>query len=58
MARGRQLLSADGQHATREFLEDAVGKFPENPEIWILLASVALEIQPEKVASYAARRRN
>ena len=53
--RGRQLLSADDHHATREFLEGAVGRFTDNPEILILLASVSLELEPEKVSSYAIR---
>lgn len=55
VVRGRQLFAADDDRATLEFLEDAVGRFPDDPEIWILLVSASLEVRPDEVASCAAR---
>lgn len=42
-------------HATLEFLGGIVERFPDDPEIWVLLASASLEVRPAEVASFAAR---
>lgn len=51
--RGRQLVIEGDDRATFEFLEDAVEKFPDDPELRILLASINLEFRPDEVASQA-----
>lgn len=53
--RGRQLVIAGDDQATFEFLEDAVERFPEDPELRVLLASINLEFRPDEVASQAAK---
>lgn len=55
VARGRQLFADDDDQATLEFLDDAVARFPEEPEIWVLLASASLQVRPETVASSATK---
>jgi Flp pilus assembly protein TadD len=52
---GRQLFAADDDQATLEFLGKAAGRFPENPEIWVLLASASVEVRPDEVAPHASK---
>jgi tetratricopeptide (TPR) repeat protein len=55
VVRGRQFVFAGDDRATLEFLEDAVQRFPEDPEIRVLLASVLLEFRPDEVVSQTAK---
>jgi Flp pilus assembly protein TadD len=56
IARGRELrkLGRDPEEAL-EFLEQAVKRFPENPELRLLCATVLLAIRPDDVAAEAAQ---
>ncbi len=55
VSRGRELLVEGDHQATFEFLEDAAERFPDDPEIRLLLASINLEYRPDEVASQALK---
>lgn len=52
---GRRLFSAGTEQETFRFLEDAVQRFPDDPHIRWLYASILLAFRPEDVASEAAK---
>lgn len=56
IARGRELrkLGRDPEQAL-EFLEEAVQRFPEDPELRLLNATVLLALRPDDVAAEAAK---
>jgi len=56
IARGRALrrLGRDPEEAL-EFLEQAVNRFPEDPEIRLLRATVLMAIRPDEVAAEAVK---
>ncbi len=53
--RARDLIIEGDDRATYEFLEDAVERFPEDPELRVSLASIYLEFRPDQVRSEAAK---
>jgi Tfp pilus assembly protein PilF len=52
---GHQLLAAQEVQEAREFLEEAVKQFPDDPEIRMLYASILLAVRPNDVAAEAAK---
>jgi Flp pilus assembly protein TadD len=56
IARGRELrkLGRDPEEAL-EFLEEAVQRFPEDPELHLLYATVLLAVRPDDAAAEAAK---
>ncbi|MGN6815421.1 MAG: tetratricopeptide repeat protein [Solirubrobacterales bacterium] len=52
---GRKLFVAQKERETLEFLEEAVRRFPEDPEIRLLYATSLLPFRPEGVAAEAAK---
>jgi tetratricopeptide (TPR) repeat protein len=55
VTRGRELIVERDDRPTYEFLEEAVERFPEDPELRILLASIYLEFRPDRVRLQAAK---
>jgi Flp pilus assembly protein TadD len=53
--RGRRLLVEGDDPKTVEFLEEAIQRFPDDPEIRFLYASVLKYVRPEDVASEAMK---
>ena len=53
--RARDLIIEQDNQATFEFLEDAVERFPEDPELRVSLASIYLEFRPDQVRAQAAK---
>jgi tetratricopeptide (TPR) repeat protein len=53
--RARDLIIEGDDRATFEFLEEAVGRFPEDPELRVSLASVYLEFRPDQVRPEAIK---
>jgi Flp pilus assembly protein TadD len=53
--RARDLIIDRDDRATYEFLEDAIERFPEDPELRVSLASIYLEFRPDQVRSEAAK---
>lgn len=53
--RARDLIIEQDNQATFEFLEDAVERFPEDPELRVSLASIYLEFRPDQVRAEAAK---
>jgi Flp pilus assembly protein TadD len=53
--RARDLIIEGDDRATFEFLEDAVERFPEDPELRVSLASIYLEYRPDQVRLEAAK---
>jgi Flp pilus assembly protein TadD len=55
IARGRELCRSEWDTEALEFLEEAVQRFPEDPEIRVLYAGILLTFRPEDVAAEAAK---
>lgn len=53
--RSHKLLAAQQEHEAIEFLEAAVRRFPDDPEIRVLYASILLAVRPGEVAAEAAK---
>lgn len=53
--RGQKLLAARQEREAIEFLGAAVRRFPEDPEIRVLYASILLAVRPDDVAAEAAK---
>jgi Flp pilus assembly protein TadD len=53
--RARDLIIEGDDRATYEYLEDAVERFPEDPELRVSLASIYLEFRPDQGRSEAAK---
>lgn len=53
--RGRRLFLAHEEKEALEFLEEAVQRFPKDPEIRLLYANILLAFRPEEVAAEAAK---
>lgn len=55
LSQGRKLLIAGKQQEALDFLEQAVRRFPKDPEIRVLYATVLLAFRPEEVGAEATR---
>lgn len=55
VARARDLIVEGDDRSTFEFLEDAVERFPEDPDLRVGLASIYLEFRPDQVHPEAAK---
>jgi tetratricopeptide (TPR) repeat protein len=55
VSRARDLIIERDDRATFEFLEDAVERFPEDPELRVSLASIYLEFRPDRVRAQATK---
>ena len=53
--RARDLIIEGDDRATYEFLEHAVERFPEDPELRVSMASICLEFRPDRVRSEAEK---
>jgi tetratricopeptide (TPR) repeat protein len=53
--RARNLIIERDDRATFEFLEDAVERFPGDPELRVSLASIYLEFRPDQVRAQATK---
>jgi Flp pilus assembly protein TadD len=53
--RGQELLASQRRQEAVDFLREAVQRFPDDPEIRVLHASILLEVRPSDVAAEAAR---
>lgn len=53
--RGRKLLATQQVQEGHTFLQEAVQRFPDDPEIRLLYASILLAIRPSDVAAEAAK---
>lgn len=53
--RGQELLASQRRQQAVDFLGEAVQRFPDNPEIRVLHASILLAVRPSDVAAEATR---
>ncbi|HET9154485.1 MAG TPA: hypothetical protein VFN85_10260 [Solirubrobacterales bacterium] len=53
--RGQELLASQRRQEAVDFLGEAVQRFPDNPEIRVLHASILLAVRPSDVAAEATR---